>query len=108
MDKTLQFLALAQRAAGTRNVFRWRDIGAALGCSPQESENIAVALDRAAAICLPTDYLGQMLPAGREMLRQGTAVAAHPGRDNHKPNKRNHKHKPARARVKRRRLKGRR
>ena len=91
----LRFRAAAERAAGGRNLFRWRDVGASLGLGEMESYMIAAALAKAAAICLPADSLGQMLPAGRQMLHEmpkppvprRDASPEHKPRTNHKPDR---------------------
>jgi len=94
----LRFLAAAERAAGGRNLFRWRDVGASLGLGEMESYMIAAALAKAAAICLPADSLGQMLPAGRQMLQETHKPAPPPRRD--APERKSHpKHKPDRHRA---------
>lgn len=66
MSATQEFLVLAARLAGTSDYFRWGEVGAAMGYTPQQADALVMSLDARKLLIRLQDGAARILEAGRE------------------------------------------
>lgn len=66
LSATQEFLILAARLAATSDYFRWGEVGAAMGCTPQQADALVSSLDERKLLIRLQDGAARILVAGRE------------------------------------------
>ena len=70
LSVTQAFLVGAGRAAGPEQYFRWRDVGAGLGYSGEQSEHAVRSLDERGLIVLLTEGNARLCATGAALASQ--------------------------------------